>query len=561
MYIAITKKKYKDRYHKQILLRESYREDGKVKTRTLANLTNKPKEQIVAMAEALKKNKGNKVSIENLEQGKTIGFSLIILFIMNLLGIVKAIGKSFDAKIALLLIAARITIQSSRLQALYWAKKEDHILNILNFTEEESNKLDNKNIYLGLDYLYRNKEKIEDKLFKSYYKKNPPKCLYYDVTSSYVEGDYSDSELVAYGYNRDKKSGKAQIVMGLLTDGNGHAISIDTYKGNTNDVKTFTDQLNKIKNRFQLEGVTIVGDGGMIKSNDIDKIKELGYNYITSIGKPSIRKLLDEQPSKIQMSLFDENLQEVIDEEVGLRYILRQNPTRRDEIRATRESKIERLKACIKEKSDYYNTHYKAEKKTMINHINKKLSSLKLKSFVSYEINYVNGDCKVKRGDKIKIKAKEIATITIKIDEEAKKKEEELDGCYVIKTSLTDITKETKENIHRAYKTLIKVENAFKTLKTQYLEIRPLYVRTDKRIIGHTVVSMLAYNVVLKLKEYTNLAGLDFKSTIRQLKSIKSVSYKLKDTISFNFIPGVCKEIQGLFNIMKFKLSTKLLFL
>ena len=143
---------------------------------------------------------------------------------------VKIIGKGFGGKIALLLIASRIVIQSSRLQALYWAKKEDKILDILGFSEDESEKLDNKNIYLGLDYLYDNKEKIEDKLFKSYYKKNLPKRLYYDVTSSYVEGDYSDSKLVAHGYNRDKKSGKAQIVMGLLTDGDGHAISIDTYK-------------------------------------------------------------------------------------------------------------------------------------------------------------------------------------------------------------------------------------------------------------------------------------------------------------------------------------------
>jgi transposase len=558
MYVATTRKKYKDTYHEQVLLRESYRENGKVKTRTIANLTNKPKEQVIAIVEALKKNNKNKVSIENLVQGKTIGFSLIILFIMKLLGIVRAVGKGFEAKIALLLIASRIVIQGSRLQALYWAKNEDEILNVLKFSKEEVDKLDNKNIYLGLDYLYENKEKIENKLFKSYYKDNPPKRLYYDVTSSYVEGDYTDSELVAYGYNRDKKSGKAQIVMGLLTDGDGHAISIDTYKGNTNDVKTFADQLDKIKNRFKLDGITIVGDGGMIKSDDIETIKELGYDYITSIGKPSIKKLIEDQDSVIQMSLFDKNLQEVIDEEAGLRYILRQNPVRRDEIRATRESKIERFKAFVKEKSEYYNTHYQAKKETMINNIDKKLSSLKLKSFISYKVSYVDGNCEIKKNDKIVIKTKPIATITIITDEEAKKKNQELDGCYVVKTSLTDVSKETKEEIHTAYKTLIKVENAFKTLKTDYLEIRPLYVRTDNRIIGHTVVSMLAYNIVLKLKGYTNLAKLDFKSTIRKLSTIQSVTYKLNQSISFDFIPAVNEEIQSLFNIMKFRLPTKL---
>ena len=400
MYVAVTRKKYKDTYHEQILLRESYREDGKVKTRTIANLTNKPKEQVIAIAEALKGKKDEKVSTKNLKQGRTIGLSLVIYFIMKLLGMVKIIGKGFGGKIALLLIASRIVIQSSRLQALYWAKKEDKILDILGFSEDESEKLDNKNIYLGLDYLYDNKEKIEDKLFKSYYKKNLPKRLYYDVTSSYVEGDYSDSKLVAHGYNRDKKSGKAQIVMGLLTDGDGHAISIDTYKGNTNDVKTFTDQLDKLKNRFKLENITIVGDGGMIKSSDIETIREMGYDYITSIGKPSIRKLIEEQSSRIRMSLFDENLQEVIDEERNVRYILRQNPVRRDEIRATRESKVIRLKAFVKEKVEYYNTHFKAKKETMINNIDKKLSSLKLKSFISYKVTYIDGDCEVKKDNK-----------------------------------------------------------------------------------------------------------------------------------------------------------------
>ena len=276
MYIAITRKKYKDTYYEQILLRESYREDGKVKTRTILNMTNLPKKQVEAIAAALKNNDDIAVTAKNQEQGKAIGLSFVIIFIMNLLGIIKAVGNSFEAKIALTLIAARIVIQSSRIQALFWAKEEDKILDLLKFTNEEKDRLNKNTIYLGLDYIEENQIKIEDKLFKSYYGKNPPKRLYYDVTSSYVTGDYSDSELVAYGYNRDGKKGTQQIVIGLLTDENGHAVSIHTYPGNTNDVKTFTDQLDKLKNRFNLENITIVGDGGMIKSEDIYKIKELG---------------------------------------------------------------------------------------------------------------------------------------------------------------------------------------------------------------------------------------------------------------------------------------------
>jgi transposase len=557
MYIAITRKKYKNTYHEQILIRESYREDGKVKTRTIANLTGKPQKQVDAIVAALKHSDEPTITTKNQEQGFTVGLSSVIIFIMTILGILKAIGDTFEAKVAMLLIAARITIQSSRIQALNWAKNEDKILDLLKFTNTEKDKLNNKTIYLGLDYMEENQTKIEDKLFKSYYGKNPPKKVFYDVTSSYVTGDYDDSELVTYGYNRDKKKGTQQIVIGLLTDENGHAISIHTYPGNTNDVTTFTDQLDKLKNRFKLENITVVGDGGMIKSEDIIKVKELGYDYITSIGKPSIQKLIDNKDSQIQMSLFDEDLQEVIENDI--RYIVRQNPIRRDEIRETRESKIKRLEEFINDKKEYYNTHYRAKKETLLNNIDKKISSLKLSKFISYNITYKDEDITIKNNkgeDEIKTKA--MASIEIIIDPIAKKEVEQLDGCYVVTTSLIDTSKDTKEEIHKAYKTLIKVENAFKMLKTEFLEIRPLYIKTDKRIKGHVALSMLAYNISLKIKNYTKLAKLDFKDTIRKLSAVKTVINTINSAIKFETIPTVCENLIKIFDQMKFKLPTKI---
>jgi len=557
MYIAITRKKYKDTYHQQILLRESYRENGKVKTRTIANFTNQPKDQVDAIAAALKNKDKIVITTENQGQGKTVGLSLVIMFIMNMLDIIKAIGKTYEAKIALVLIVARVAIQSSRLQALFWAKGEDKILYLLKFSKEEKEKLNKKTIYLGLDYLYDNQEIIENKLFKAYYKNNPPKRVFYDVTSSYVQGDYDDSELITYGYNRDRKKGTKQIVVGLLTDEDGHAISIHTYPGNTNDVKTFADQLDKLKNRFNLENITIVGDGGMIKSEDISKIKDMGYDYITSIGKPSIKKLINDKESKIQMSLFDEELQEIIENDT--RYILRQNPIRRDEIRTTRDSKVERLEELIKLKVEYYNTHYKAKQETLQKAIDKKISDLKLSKFISVQYKYTDGDIVVLSKDgNSETKTRPLAAIEIIIDKEAKKELEQLDGCYIVTTSLIDTIKDTKEDIHKAYKTLIKVENAFKTLKTDFLEIRPLYLKTDKRIIGHVALSMLAYNIALKLKSYMNLAKLDFKSTLRELLLIKTTRNTINRAISFETIAGVNDKLSNLFKIMNFKLPSKI---
>ena len=556
VYIVTTKKEYKGTIHKQILLRESYREDGKVKSRTLLNLTNKPKEQVEAVIAALR-NKDDIVTAKQQYQGKTIGFSFVILFLMKLLGISSAVGKTFEAKIALMLIAARIVSRGSRLQALFWSKDEDKVLDLLKFSEDEKERLNKKSIYQGLDHMYNNQESIENKLFKSYYKNNPPKRVFYDVTSSYVEGEYEESELVTYGYNRDGKKGKAQIVIGLLTDEDGHAISIQTYKGNTNDVKTFTDQLDKLKNRFNLENITVVGDGGMIKSEDIERVRELGYHYITSIGKPSIEKLIKDRDSKIQMSLFDEALREVV--ENNTRYILRQNPDRRDEIRQTRKSKIERLEVFIENKTEYYNIHYRAKKETLCKNIDKKISNLKLSKFLSYSITYEEGEVEVGGKDgNIEIKTKMLASVEITIDEKAREEISKLDGCYVITTSLLDADKETKEDIHKAYKTLIKVENAFKTLKTDYLEIRPLYLKTDKRIVGHIALSMIAYNITLKLKEYINTAELDFKSTVRELATVKTTLNKIDDIVSFETIPQVGDNLKKLFEKMKLKLPNRI---
>lgn len=559
MYIATTKKRYKETWHKQVLLRESYREEGKVKTRTLLNLTNKPKEQVDAIVSALKSTKeGNGIILSSTqEQGRTTGLSFTLLCLLKELGIAKQFNKSFEAKTALMLTIARVVLQGSRLQALYWAQESDTILDLLEYTPKQKEKLDKKTVYAGLDYLQQNQEALENKLFKAYYGNTPPKRVFYDVTSSYVEGAYETSDLVRYGYNRDGKKGKAQIVIGLLTDEEGHALSIHTYPGNTNDIATFTDQLDTLRHRFKLEHITVVGDGGMIKSEDIHTLKALGYDYITSIGKASIRKLMDNPSSRMDMTLFDEELKEIV--ENNTRYILRRNPLRAEEIRQNRADKEVYLKAYIEKRVTYYNTHYRAKKETLIKSIEKKLSSLKLSGYLSCGLSYEEGEITVTntKGEE-ECKTKALATAQIVTDEKAKEERSKLDGCYVITTSLLDCTKESKEDIHKAYKTLIKVENAFKTLKTEFLKIRPLYLKSDKRIIGHIALSMIAYNITLKLKTYIDQAGLDFKSTIRQLSSVKTVKNTIGDAISFETIPSVGDNLRRLFEAMGMKFPTKI---
>jgi len=544
---------------KQIFLRKSVRdkESGKIKKITIANLTHEPIEQVASIVNALE-NK-SQINPDNLQQGRSMGLSFVIYFLMHFLNIVKAVGKSFEAKIALMLIAARIVIQSSRLQALYWSKRVDHILDIVGFTQEEKERLNDKTIYKGLDYLYEHQERMENSLYKYNYtnKRSKPKRLYYDVTSSYVEGEYEDSSLVAYGYNRDGKKGKKQIVIGLLTDECGKALSVDVYPGNTNDVKTFDKQLQKAKERFKIEHITIVGDGGMIKSNDIETIKSMGYDYITSIGKDTIKKMCNDHTSKMDCTLFDEDLKEFIEEDT--RYILRVNPAKQAEIRVNREGKLKALEEFVKEKQEYYNTHYRAKKETLQKSIDRYIEKLQLDKFVTVLFEYENKEMEVldKRSDTSSLKTKEIAKeIRIVIDQKSKQEIEQLDGCYVIKTSITD--SQTKEEIHKAYKELIKVENAFKTLKTEFLEIRPLYLKTDKRIKGHIFLSMLAYNVTHQLKSFMKEADVDFRSTIKELRSIVSVTVKIKEKITLTYIPTITSAtLLKLFDVMQLKMPKR----
>jgi len=172
-------------------------------------------------------------------------------------------------------------------------------------------------------------------------KGHKPELFLYGVTSSYLEGQ--DNALGAYGYNRDGKKGKKQIVIGLLCDEHGAPISTEVFRGNTQDPATFASQVNKASQRFGCEHVTFVGDRGMIKSGQIRDLAQAGFHYITAITKPQIQTLL--KAGVLQMDLFDAELCEVNDE--GVRYVLRRNPLRADELAASRADKkasVERLR-------------------------------------------------------------------------------------------------------------------------------------------------------------------------------------------------------------------------
>jgi len=454
------------------LLRESYREDGKVKHRTIANLSHCGPEEIQAIRLALK-HKDDLAAVASmadnirLEQGLSIGAIWTLYGIAKQLGLVDAVGNSREGKLALWQVMARLIDQGSRLSAVRLAASHAacDILGLEAFDEDD--------LYENLDWLCENQARIEDRLFKQMYPDKSPMLYLYDVTSSYLEG--TENELGAFGYNRDGKKGKRQIVIGLLCNDLGRPLSIEVFKGNTKDTQTFGNQIRKVADRFGGGEVAFVGDRGMIKSQQIQELE--GFHYITAITKPQIKTLLSE--GVIQMSLFDQPLAEVETDD-DIRYILRRNPIRTEEIRQTRQEKLAAIRRRLQQQNQYLADHSRAQVEVALRKVRTYCKTLKVSNWVS-----------VSASDQER-------TLSIDIDQDSLTEIEKLDGCYVIKTDLS-IEQADKETVHARYKDLALVEQAFRTSKTVELEMRPIHVRLARRTRGHAFVVMLAYRIAQEL--------------------------------------------------------------
>ena len=478
------------------LLRESFRQGGKVCHRTLANLTYCCDKEIQAIKLALK-HKASLYQLGNINQdidvrqGLAVGAVWTLWQVAQRIGLVKALGSSQHAKQALWQVFARVMEQGSRLSAVRLANAHAacDVLELDAFNEDD--------LYRNLDWLTEQQEGIEDRLFRQRYSEEKPELYLYDVTSSYLEGICN--ALAAFGYCRDGKSGKRQIVYGLLCDPQGRPISIEAFSGNTTDPKTFGSQVRKVTDRFGGKGVTLVGDRGMIKGPQIEQIQaenSLELHYITAITKPQIESLLKQ--GLIQMDLFDEMVAEVVDEEAGVRYVLRRNPQRASEMARTRESKLDKLQELVADRNSYLAEHPRA----MVDVARQKIEA---------------------RHQKLRLPAVEVnadgRTISIAKQDEAWPEAAKLDGCYCLKTDLTE-RQACKETVHDRYKDLSKVEWAFRTSKTTMLEARPVYVCLESRTRGHLLVVMLAYLLVQELARCWRDLDLTVEEGLDELKSL-----------------------------------------
>ena len=443
-----------------ILLRESFRENGKVKNRTIANITSWPPPRIDALRRLLR-GEFDAAPLTDPTSGPVFGLLYALKKVADDIGLSAALGKSELGKLALFLVLARVGHQGSRLGSVRWAS--DHaVAEVLALS-----KFDAGDLYQALDDLCERQEKIETALFRRYCERNnaPPSLVLYDVTSSYLEGECN--ALGEFGYNRDGKNGKLQIVIGLLADAAGEPLAVRVFSGNTGDPVTVAEQIELLTKQFAIKDVIFVGDRGMVKTAGKLALGEAGFRYISALTDPQIRKMLTAKT--IQLDLFAEKVCEVEADE--LRYVLRNNPEETRRIEHRLEDKLAKLRDKIAARNELVNKSVRAKPKAGLARLNRWLSQHKLAGFVELKL----------------VKRKIVETV----NEEAKNKSLELAGCYVL---VSDVPKDklTTEQIHDNYMALQKVERDFRTMKTGLLEIRPVFVRKESRTRGHVFCAMLA---------------------------------------------------------------------
>jgi len=431
-------------------------------------------------------------------------------------GMIAALGDSRQGRLALWQIMARIINQGSRLSAVRLAgKREADFLQLGTFSEED--------LYKNLDWIAEHQHRIENALYKRRHGNKPCKLFLYDVTSSYFEG--IENELANYGYNRDKKRGKMQIVVGLLCDDEGMPIAVEVFEGNTSDTKTFHSQIRKVADRFQVEQVVFVGDRGMIKSTQQQALTEENFGFITALTKPQIKTLIDR--GALQLELFDENVSEVVLAD-GKRYVMRRNPIRTQEIAASRASKLQSLREFAEKKNEYLDKHPRAKLETALKRVQARAERLSISKWI---------ECASDPAER---------KIIMIVNEATLQEVSLLDGCYCLTTSLS-VAEMDKEQVHSRYKDLALVEEAFRSCKTGHLEVRPIYVRKAKRTRAHVFVVMLSYLFVRELRESWKEVDATVEENILALSSLCGVRVRVKGEREIYMIPRPRRDLERLF--------------
>ena len=456
------------------LLRESYRENGRVKNRTVANISHLPIEQIQLLSRVLK---GEQLlpaeGVFRITRSLPHGHVQAVLDMFAFLKLPSLIASQHcrERDLVLAMIAQRVLDPGSKLATTrLW--KNSTLGESLNVVDAEVDEL-----YDAMDWLLRRQKRIENKLAKRHLQNG--NLVHYDVSSSSYTG--ATCVLARFGHNRDGLK-LPSIVYGVMTDDEGRPISVDVYPGNTGDPTTVPDQMEKLKTRFGLERIVVVGDRGMLTQTQIDKLrKRPGIGWISALRASGIRDLIDK--GHLERSLFDEkNLAEISSPDFpGERLVACYNPIlaerrqrKRESLLAATEGKLERIARKVARRT----------KKPL------------KKDEIGVKVGRVLNKYKVGKHFRLTI---EDSLLKWERKQQAIELEAGMDGFYVIRTSESS-DRLSADNAVRGYKRLADVEQAFRSLKSLELLVRPIHHRLEKRVKAHIFVCLLAYYVQWHLK-------------------------------------------------------------
>ena len=456
------------------LLREGYREDGKVKSRTLANLSHWPLAKIERLRHVLRDE-----VLSSTAEGLTMLRSLPHGHVAAVLGIARKIGLDrllaagqASARLATLVLAmilARVIDPASKLatarqlDATTATSSLGPLLELGTVSEQE--------LYAALDWLLSQQSRIESRLAQRHLSQGT--LVLYDVSSTYFEG--RTCPLARRGYSRDGKRDKLQIIFGLLCASDGCPVAVEVFEGNTGDPSTLAAQVAKLKQRFHLDHVVLVGDRGMITEARVETVlKPAGLDWITALRAPTIRTLLEQ--GAFQLSLFDErDLAEVTSADFPEdRLVVCRNP------RLAAERARKRLDLLAATEADLRKVAKAVARKT---------KPLRGADKIGLAAGAVLNRHKVAKHFILTITDD---TFGFDRNTEAIEAEGRLDGFYVIRTNLDKTTLATSDVV-RVYKSLSQAERAFRSIKTVDLEIRPIHHRLSDRVRAHVLLCMLAY--------------------------------------------------------------------
>jgi len=458
-----------------ILLRETWREGQKIHKRTLANLSHWPPEKTEALRRLLKDE-----ALVAAKDAFVIEASFPHGHVEAILGTIKRLGldgllssaRCRERDLVMAMIAERLIHPCSKLAT-------SRLWHTTTLAEELGlGDADEDDLYGAMDWLLARQGRIEKKLAERHLSEGS--LVLYDVTSSYYEGRCCP--LAQYGHDRDGKKGRPIIVYGLLTDGEGRPVAVEAYPGNTGDPSTVSGQAEKLRERFGLSRLVLVGDRGMLTETQIEKLRAYsGLGWISALRSSAIRDLVAE--GSLQMSLFDQrDLAEIHSPEFPLeRLVACYNPLLAEERRRKRR---ELIAATEKELEN-------------IREVGRRTRSPLGKDEIGKKVGKVIG--RYKMGKHFALAIGE-GTFSYERKEVKIGQEETLDGIYVIRTS-EPTERLCAEDTVRSYKNLTHVERAFRSLKGMDLLIRPIWHHTEDHVRAHIFICMLAYYVEWHMRQ------------------------------------------------------------